>query len=106
MNSTEKKQLVDTLIIAQEVIIQYSNEEFKSRICWGILFLIFATLSIGVAAWTILNLFLAGVHLHLAFNEHQRRKVFQQDLEKLKNLGAEKKETTWMLKFVEIVSIA
>ena len=83
---------LETLIVAQKLIISYSRKEMFNFICWGILMIVLAITSRSSVVFSILNLVLAGVNFTWAVKEYDWYNKWKADLEVLEEMNA-KNET-------------
>ena len=86
MNDKYKRAL-DTLIGAQELIINYSRKDMWNSIWWGITFALITVFGTDILWLRIGMLILAGIHFHTAMREHEFTVIFRNDLERIKSIN-------------------
>lgn len=89
----KRKDLLETLISAQELIVAYSRGEVFNHIMWGVLFFAIAVLPpYNFIYLNIILLVLSGIRFHSAVKEHQFYKRFKEDLEDLRTINPEEEK--------------
>ena len=87
-----KATALETLVVAQKLIISYSKKEMWNYITWGVLLLAIAITSRSSVVFSILNLVLAGVNFTWAVKEYDWYNKWKADLITLEALQATKNE--------------